>query len=1492
MRKKVRSIFIIIILLLSVFPASFIFNAEEVSADNCQNACYGQPNGCSDVCTGAGTEYCECMLSRDGICKPAGYCENQAPMKKCVEDSECRSRCLISGSKACTGGLLCYNGACRQLDAKGQFQIATTRDVYEQGESFQLTGATRNSIPLPGGSVEEDEFYNNQITGDSVFDEFASESAEEIESQNQENEFYNIEETENTEMNNEENPFGQFQEENQEIVEPTQNTNPVYDLRLLDSDAFEENYEDEESFGAIAWFNEMPTLILKSKLEKGTLSEYEKESALQSYEEVSNNQIGQQIIGNSITGSNIFDQLFGGSNSDSQLESSTELSLSKNEFNSLLNNQGSLTENQIEKAVEVQEEIIEAKHGEVREIIKDELRGDVGEAFNFISISQVGSCYDLENQMLVGDCSRNKKMYPTLFETNEFTTAIDVWKKSFINSETQRIEKVTGEGVTIAVIDDGIDFTHPDLKDNVLEVGSCFCNDGVVPCCINWNTLVSPWEKLAFKSYEIKDREMAGFGSPGGHATQTISTIVGTGTIAEEFGEERLGDSKKYLQGVAPDAKIYSIVSRAGYNIGLEDDDLKALNYLVSEKEDIEIVLQGHGSLCSSENWRGIEEYERVLEENEKLVFSIGAGNDGYPETIMYPSCVPSIFAIGAYHLGEIFKSVSGGKTFEVLGIQKCVGNEEIRCGQANSKETCEKMWVYCDWDEDNAECVHDPYWQNTIPPIYCRDAITYKSEPCENYLTDFGNCHGDETVFNSFWWAGSSTGSLDPSNVQFDKPDFIEPSGVIVSVPVFGREGLDYTYHSGYPEYYPNEQDWMKYYHSTETYGGTLTYNIGTSFSAPYFAGIVALMKQIDPSLTRDEIYDSLIQHEIIKPLINPETGFEYGSEYQGWGTINIEKLIDLLLQQGGMHSSAQHSYLGWEIIPIRKNQCNDGLDNDGDGLIDLRDSGCANAWDTDEFEGDHCGKDGCQTELGENKDNCCMDCGVREGKGCGGMYYDVLVGGTWKYPEERFRSYNYPEEISSTLAKLNSEGIISGTTNIKGTARVENGGDAYYRLFISENENGPWERSLGEYKKTIMGRGVMNLGLCPINEHNLLSNWDSSEWPDGNYFLKLGVFKDWTELAIDKSEIRIDNDKLLNPSLEKSKVAYISDLLEIKGSMIGDRTFDSFKLSWGQGENPEQINYWSQEGIQLENVEFCKGCTLATFDTSVVNDLGTYIIKLEVNRNSLKNNEYTNVEYGKIYLKNPVKLTNPDSYQSQRGHIQEISSGDHLNIQGFVVPPNFERFEIKYKRQGSSNWLDDGITLMGSGRQKIGNPESSRLLGKWDTLGVEEGIYDIKLIAYYGSGKTVEDEGKIKVKFTPSVLANTGNSEIKGYLKCDLYGSGNGGYPFIENLYSDVQERVVESNNFLAISEVVNSHLLDKQLSLGRYMIKCYLAPTSTSKQSVVVENERGYVVPLEDFDFFEIVRQKTQGGQIGGSAIQDVSFAAGAFYREIWEFFKRIL
>jgi len=119
---------------------------------------------------------------------------------------------------------------------------------------------------------------------------------------------------------------------------------------------------------------------------------------------------------------------------------------------------------------------------------------------------------DIRKLSYVKNVYPNTKVEAVLFDSVPLINADDVWQ--FIDDLNR---SVTGQGVTIAIIDTGIDYTHPDL-------GGCFG-----PEC----KVVGGWDFVHNDPDPMDDH---------GHGTHCASIAAGNGVI----------------KGVAPDAKLYA----------------------------------------------------------------------------------------------------------------------------------------------------------------------------------------------------------------------------------------------------------------------------------------------------------------------------------------------------------------------------------------------------------------------------------------------------------------------------------------------------------------------------------------------------------------------------------------------------------------------------------------------------------------------------------------------------------------------------------------------------------------------------------------------------------------------------------------------------------------------------------------------------------------------------------------------------------------------
>ncbi|MEV2189568.1 S8 family peptidase [Streptomyces phaeochromogenes] len=159
----------------------------------------------------------------------------------------------------------------------------------------------------------------------------------------------------------------------------------------------------------------------------------------------------------------------------------------------------------------------------------------------------------------------------------------------------------TGEGVTVAVLDSGVDETHPDLKD------------------------VEMAQKNFSDAPDVKDRY--------GHGTHVASIIAGSG--AKSGGR---------YTGVAPGVKLLDGKVLDDDNMGTVSGIVAGMQWAVDQ--GAKIVNMSLGSLDSP----GADpKEEAVAQLSDKALFVAAAGNAGDgPRTITSPASAPEALAVGA----------------------------------------------------------------------------------------------------------------------------------------------------------------------------------------------------------------------------------------------------------------------------------------------------------------------------------------------------------------------------------------------------------------------------------------------------------------------------------------------------------------------------------------------------------------------------------------------------------------------------------------------------------------------------------------------------------------------------------------------------------------------------------------------------------------------------------------------------------------------------
>ncbi|HEX6685282.1 MAG TPA: S8 family serine peptidase [Candidatus Limnocylindrales bacterium] len=160
----------------------------------------------------------------------------------------------------------------------------------------------------------------------------------------------------------------------------------------------------------------------------------------------------------------------------------------------------------------------------------------------------------------------------------------------------------TGEGVTVAVLDTGVDAGHPDLAGKVAASASF----------INGQT--------------VQDGH--------GHGTHVASTIAGSGTA-----------SGGRLRGVAPDARLLVGKVLADNGSGSESSIIAGMEWAAAQGADVINMSLGG---CCTDGTDPVSEAVDELSARYPVLFVIAAGNNGAPMTVGTPGNADSALTVGA----------------------------------------------------------------------------------------------------------------------------------------------------------------------------------------------------------------------------------------------------------------------------------------------------------------------------------------------------------------------------------------------------------------------------------------------------------------------------------------------------------------------------------------------------------------------------------------------------------------------------------------------------------------------------------------------------------------------------------------------------------------------------------------------------------------------------------------------------------------------------
>ena len=223
----------------------------------------------------------------------------------------------------------------------------------------------------------------------------------------------------------------------------------------------------------------------------------------------------------------------------------------------------------------------------------------------------------------VKSVSPNQQVRAMLMDSVPMIHADDVWVLK--DSANQAI---TGKGITIAILDTGIDYTHPDL-------GGCFG-----PTC----KVIGGYDFINNDNNPIDDM---------GHGTHCASIAAGNGV----------------LKGVAPDAKLYGYKVLGSNGSGGWDDVIAGIERAVDPNQDgdlsdhVNVISMSLGAYCGkySPLCGPDDVVARAVDNavNSGVVAVVAAGNIGGASTIVTPGVARKAITVGAVEKNKTISSFS-----------------------------------------------------------------------------------------------------------------------------------------------------------------------------------------------------------------------------------------------------------------------------------------------------------------------------------------------------------------------------------------------------------------------------------------------------------------------------------------------------------------------------------------------------------------------------------------------------------------------------------------------------------------------------------------------------------------------------------------------------------------------------------------------------------------------------------------------------------------
>lgn len=389
-----------------------------------------------------------------------------------------------------------------------------------------------------------------------------------------------------------------------------------------------------------------------------------------------------------------------------------------------------------------------------------------------------------------------------------------------------------GQGVTVAVIDNGLDATHPDLASAWnLSLSDCFIQD-IEPACTAQDDISGPYQ---------------------GHGVAAASNIAAR---ANGVG----------LIGVAPRATIVAYRAGDSASGNLSDSAiLAAIERAIEDHVDVINMSFGGPAPAPAERKMLAVAYLRGI----VLVASAGNGKDhGAPPPVNFPAKLPTVIAVGAVDdtntLAD-WSSFGNGQELVAPGV-----NVPVALVQGTAVDSAFKVTSPANAGTfDNAAIEFSPVGSATGNVVYVGTATTDEVAGMDLTgkiaLIQRGSITFGEKVANVA--ARGADAAIIFNNVPGTIGATLGSLGAIPAIEMSGEDGqaLLALVQAGTvtATMQVANTDWASW--------------SGTSFSAPHVAGVAALLLSVDPNLTPEQVRTVL--DSTATDLGKPGYDFHYGN-------------------------------------------------------------------------------------------------------------------------------------------------------------------------------------------------------------------------------------------------------------------------------------------------------------------------------------------------------------------------------------------------------------------------------------------------------------------------------------------------------------------------------------------------------------------------------------------------------------------------------------